>query len=160
MHSAPTPLGVFCGSWVSNLWLSTPVYNRNMSRRFELTDEGWELIRPLLPPTTPQRGGRWRDHRQVLNAIIYRTCTGIPWRDLPERYGPWTTAQHRLQRWEADGTWARIEQHLIDTDEADLDAQNDSTVVRADQHAAGARKRGRVLRTHELPRASDAPGED
>ena len=92
---------------------------------------------------TPQRGGRWRDHRQVLNAIIYRTRTGIPWRDLPERYGPWTTAQHRLQRWEADGTWARIEQHLIETSpETDLDAQIDSTVVRAHQHAAGARKRG------------------
>ncbi|GAA1455067.1 hypothetical protein GCM10009602_68160 [Nocardiopsis tropica] len=131
-----------------------------MSRRFELTDQEWELIRPLLPPTTPVRGGRWRDHRQVLNAIIYRTRTGVPWRDLPERYGPWTTAQHRLQRWEADGTWARIEQHLTESaPQTDLNAQIDSTVVRAHQHAAGARKRGRALRTHEPPKASESPGE-
>ena len=137
-----------------------PVYNRYMSRRFELTDQEWDLIRPLLPPGTPQRGGRWRDHRQVLNAIIYRTRTGIAWCDLPERYGPWSTAQHRLQRWETDGTWARIEQHLIDTDkDTDLDAQIDSTVGRAHQHAAGARKRGSVPRTHEPPRASGSPKE-
>lgn len=91
-----------------------------MSRRFELTDDEWDLLRPLLPPTTPQRGGRWREHRQVLNGIIYRT--GIPWRDLPERYGPWSTAHQRLLRWEADSTWARIEEHLLLNQERDLDS--------------------------------------
>ncbi|GHC86904.1 transposase [Nocardiopsis terrae] len=130
-----------------------------MSRRFELTDHEWELLQPLLPSLAPQRGGRWRDHRQVLNGITYRTRTGIPSRDLPERYGPWRTAHDRLLRWEADGTWARIEEHLLLARERDLDGQIDSTVVRSHQHAAGARKRGRALRTHEPPRASARPGQ-
>ncbi|GAA2016854.1 hypothetical protein GCM10009799_51200 [Nocardiopsis rhodophaea] len=151
---------MFGGSRSSDLWLRVTGYNRNMSRRFELTDEEWELIHPLLPPDTPQRGGRWRDHRQVLNGIIYRTRTGIPWRDLPERYGPWSTVHQRLLRWEADGTWARIEEHLIDTqDDTDLHAQIDSTVVRAHQHAAGARKGGAAPRTHEPPSTSGSPEE-
>ena len=60
-----------------------------MNRRFELTDQEWERLAPLLPAMTSQQGGRWRDHRQVLNGILFRTRTGVPWRDLPERYGPW-----------------------------------------------------------------------
>src|SRR5215211_5251356 len=61
---------------------------------------------------TPQRGGRWRDHRQVLNGILFRVRSGVPWRDLPERYGPWETVYKRLARWQTDGTWARIEAAL------------------------------------------------
>src|SRR5829696_619714 len=61
---------------------------------------------------TPQRGGRWRDHRQVLNGILFRTRTGVPWRDVPERYGPWETLYKRFARWQPDGTWARIEAAL------------------------------------------------
>ena len=70
----------------------------------------------------------------------------MPWRDLPERYGPWETCYKRFARWEADGTWARIEASLHAQADAagtlDWDAQIDSTVVRAHQHAAGARKGG------------------
>jgi transposase len=117
-----------------------------MGRRFELTDEEWDVIAPLLPSLAPQRGGRWRDHRQVLNGIVWRTRTGAPWRDVPERYGPWQTLYKRFARWERDGTWARIERHLqVRADgmgELDDDGQIDSTVVRAHQHAAGARKTG------------------
>src|SRR5919206_2252277 len=95
---------------------------------------------------TPKRGGRWRDHRQVLNGIVFRTRSGIPWRDLPERSGPWQTVSKRFARWERDGTWARIEASLrTQADGAgqlDWAAQIDSTVVRAHQHAAGARKGG------------------
>ena len=61
---------------------------------------------------TPKRGGRWRDHRQVLNGILFRTRSGIPWRDLPERYGPWETVYKRFARWERDGSWTRIEAAL------------------------------------------------
>src|SRR5215218_6649681 len=57
---------------------------------------------------TPQRGGRWRDHRQVLNGILFRVRSGVPWRDLPERYGPWETVYKRFARWQTDGTWTRI----------------------------------------------------
>ncbi|MFC6373183.1 IS5 family transposase [Nonomuraea thailandensis] len=116
-----------------------------MGRRFELTDEEWEVIAPLLPSTDPRRGGRWRDHRQVLNGIVWRVRTGVAWRDVPERYGPWQTLYKRFARWEVDGTWARIEQYLqVRADaacELDYHGQIDSTVVRAHQHAAGARKR-------------------
>lgn len=113
-----------------------------MSRRFELTDAEWALIEPFLPSQHPRQGGRWHDHRTTLNGILFRTRTGIPWRDLPERYGHWNTAYKRFRRWSADGTWERIENHLINTQQADLHAQIDSTVVRAHSHAAGARKRG------------------
>src|SRR5215213_3796875 len=92
---------------------------------------------------TPKRGGRWRDHRQVLNGILFRTRAGIPWRDLPERYGPWETVYKRFARWEADGTWARIEAHL--RVEAD----------RAGELDWGARKRGSALSTQRAGRRWD-----
>src|SRR4029450_12217443 len=102
-----------------------------MNRRFELTDQEWERLAPLLPVMTPQRGGRWRDHRQVLNGILFRVRTGVPWRDLPERYGPWGTVYKRFGRWQADGAGALAGA-----------PQTDASVLRAHQHAAGARKRG------------------
>jgi transposase len=115
-----------------------------MNRRFEITDAEWERLASLLPAMTPQRGGRWRDHRQVLNGILFRVRSGVPWRDLPERYGPWETVYKRFARWQTDGTWARVEAELRTQADAagelDWDAQIDSSVVRAHQHAAGARK--------------------
>jgi transposase len=70
----------------------------------------------------------------------------VPWRDLPERYGPWETVYKRFARWQPDGTWARIEAALRTQADAagelNWDAQVDSTIVRAHQHAAGARKGG------------------
>jgi transposase len=117
-----------------------------VNRRFEVTDEEWARLAPLLPLAKPGRGGRWRDHRQVLNGILFRACTGVPWPDLPERYGPWETAYKRFARWQTDGTWARVEAALRTqadgAGELDWDAQIDSSVVRAHRHAAGARKRG------------------
>jgi transposase len=117
-----------------------------VNRRFEITDDEWERLAPLLPSTRPRRGGRWRDHRQVLNGIVFRVRTGIPWRDLPERYGPWQTVYKRFARWQTDGTWARVEASLHTQADAagelDWDGQIDSTVVRAHQHAAGARRKG------------------
>ena len=117
-----------------------------MSGRFELTEGEYARIAPLLPSMAAQRGGRWRDHRQVINGILFRVRTGVPWRDVPERYGPWKTLYKRFARWEEDGTWARVEAMLqTDADaDGDLDwnAHADSTIVRAHQHAAGARKGG------------------
>jgi transposase len=117
-----------------------------VNRRFEITDDEWQRLAPLLPSTRPRRGGRWRDHRQVLNGIAFRVRTGIPWRDLPERYGPWQTVYKRFARWQTDGTWTRIEATLHTQADAagelDWHAQIDATIVRAHQHAAGARKEG------------------
>ncbi|WP_427017433.1 IS5 family transposase [Pseudarthrobacter sp. P1] len=112
--------------------------------RGELTDMAWARTGPLLPASG--RGGQWRDHRQVINAILFKLRTGAPWRDLPERYGPWKTAHERLRKWTLDGTWQKILDEAIVKDDAVGEVEwilsIDSTVVRAHQHAAGARKRG------------------
>jgi transposase len=79
-----------------------------VNRRYEITDREWEQL-VSLPSTRPQRGGRWRDHRQVLNGILFRVRSGVPWRDLLERYGPWETVYKRFARWRSNGTWTRVE---------------------------------------------------
>ncbi|MEU8779833.1 IS5 family transposase [Streptomyces sp. NPDC048606] len=111
-----------------------------------LTDAQWARIEPLLPDRTPRRGGRWRDHREVIDAIAFKYRTGTPWMDLPERFGSWKGAYSRLRMWAIDGTWDRVFAALLaqaDT-EGDLDwvVAVDSTIVRAHQHAAGARQKG------------------
>lgn len=111
--------------------------------RGDLTEAEWRRLEPLLP-TGNNRCGRWRDHRQVVNGILHRVRTGVQWRDLPERYGPWKTVYERHRRWSADGTWERLLQQVqAQVDAAggiDWDVSVDSTSIRAHQHAAGARK--------------------
>jgi transposase len=77
----------------------------------DLTDQEWERLAPLLPSMAPQRGGRWREHRQVLNGILWRIDNGAEWDQIPERYGPAKTCYDRFARWEQDGTWARRASH-------------------------------------------------
>ena len=95
-------------------------------------------------PADPPRGGRWLNHRMVINGIFFRTRTGCPWRDLPEGFGNWKTVYNRHRRWSLDGTWEKILDRLrAGCDEAegkDWTLSADSTVVRAHQHAAGARR--------------------
>jgi transposase len=126
-----------------------------MVGRFELSDAEYERIEPLLPSRKPRRGGRWRDHRQVINGILFRVRTGCPWRDVPDRYGPYQTLYKRFSRWETDGTWERMEKLLQAQADAggqlDWAGHVDSTVVRAHQHAAGAAKGGAVRMNH-VPR--------
>jgi transposase len=101
---------------------------------------------PLLPSSAGRRGGRWRDHRQVIEAIAWKYRTGPPWRELPERFGPWQTAYERLIRWSTDGTWAK----LLARAQADVDAAGeldwlvavDSTIVRIHQRGVSARRVG------------------
>ncbi|WP_107481163.1 IS5 family transposase [Streptomyces sp. IMTB 2501] len=113
--------------------------------RGDLSDEEWARLEPHLPKSVG-RGGRWKNHRTVINGILFRQRTGIPWRDLPTRFGKWKTCHDRHRRWSADGTWERILRSV----QADADAEGridwsvvsvDSTVCRAHQHAAGARRR-------------------
>ncbi|MFF9337584.1 IS5 family transposase [Streptomyces albogriseolus] len=110
--------------------------------RGDLTDAEWEQLQPL-PPVSNGRCGRWRDHRQVINGILHRLRTGVQWRDLPERFGPWKTVYERHRRWSVDGTWERLLQQVQAAADAageiDWDISVDSTIVRAHQHAAGAR---------------------
>jgi transposase len=116
-----------------------------MNRRFELTNDEWERLAPLLPAMTAQRVGAGGITARSSTASC-SGCAGVPWRDLPERYGPWETVYKRFARWQTDGTWARIEAALWTQADAagelDWAAQVDSSVIRADQHAAGARKGG------------------
>jgi transposase len=110
--------------------------------RHDLTDEEWALLEPLLPTQTPRRSRPWKDHRTVVNGVLWRTRTGSPWRDLPESYGCWKTVYNRHRRWSADGTWAEVLSELqrgCDVAEDQWVVAIDSTVVRAHHHAAGAR---------------------
>ncbi|MFI1072802.1 IS5 family transposase [Streptomyces puniciscabiei] len=110
--------------------------------RGDLTDAEWDRLRPFLPVGNG-RCGRWRDHRQVIDGILHRVRTGVQWRDLPERFGPWKTAYERHRLWSADGTWERLLKQVQAAADAageiDWDIAVDSTVVRAHQHPAGAR---------------------
>lgn len=119
-------------------------------RRHELTDEQWEQLAPLLPAQRPTTGRPAKDHRVVLNGILWILRTGAPWRDLPERDGNWKTVSSRFTRWRQAGVWARVlaeVQHQADA-EGRLDwavHMVDATHIRAHQHAAGAKK-GAVTR--------------
>ncbi|WP_425825004.1 IS5 family transposase [Streptomyces fractus] len=113
--------------------------------RGDLTDEQWLRLEAVLPPL-PVMGRKPRDRRQVFNGIWWRARTGSPWRDIPERFGPWETAYTLFRRWQIDGTWSRILKRLqVKADAAghiEWEVSVDSTVCRAHQHSAGARKRG------------------
>ena len=78
--------------------------------RGDLSDAAWQCIAPLLPPENDprKRGGRYKDHRTVINGILWILRTGAPWRDLPERYGPYQTCYDRLARWQKNGLWQQI----------------------------------------------------
>lgn len=116
-----------------------------MVRRDELTEQAWAQIAPLLPSNAGRPGGQWADHRRVLNGILWRLRTGAPWRDIPQRYGPWSTCHERFTRWRRDGTWDRLLAHVQTKSDAVGEIQwvvsVDATVNRAHQHAAGARQR-------------------
>lgn len=111
--------------------------------RGDLTNAEWDRLVSFLP-RGGARGGRWSDHRRVINGVLYRVRTGVQWRDLPERFGPWETVYKRHRRWSADGTWAMLLSKVQAAEDAegriDWDVSVDSTTVRAHQHAAGARK--------------------
>ena len=110
--------------------------------RHALTSEEWDRLVPLLP-AHPRQGHRWNDHRTMIDGILFRTRTGCPWRDLPAEYGNWKTVYGRHRRWSLDGTWTQILDRLRagcdEAEGADWTVSADSTVVRAHQHAAGAR---------------------
>ena len=111
-----------------------------MMRRYALRDEQWERIEGLLPGREGHVGVTARDNRLFVEAVLYRYRAGIPWRDLPERFGPWKAVHTRFSRWAASGIWKKVFQCLAE--EADNEyAMIDSTIVRAHQHSAGAQKK-------------------
>ena len=115
-----------------------------MTNRGDLTDAQWERLAPLLPPQQPKVGRPAEDHRRILNGILWRVRTGAPWRDVPERYGPWSTLASRFRRWRRAGIWDRIfagvQQQADAAGRLDWDVQFvDGSVIRAHQQAAGGK---------------------
>jgi transposase len=109
-------------------------------QRHEIKDADWARIEFLLPGRAGEHGGVAHDTRLFINAVLFLAKTGLPWRDLPERFGNWDTAYQRYHRWCRTGVWQRVLEHLQDPDlEWFL---LDSTVVRAHPHAAGMNTAG------------------
>jgi transposase len=140
--------------------------------RGDLTDVQWERLQPLLPPQrrgAGTTGGRpSNDHRPIINGILWILRTGAPWEDLPPRYGKRSTVSSRYYRWRTDGVWDRIydavKAQADATGELDWDLHHvDATVIRAHQHAAGAKKgtqrpkRWGAARAASVPKSTSAP---
>jgi transposase len=132
-----------------------------MRHRHELTDEQWARLAPLLPPQKAATGRPAREHRQMINAMLWLHATGAQWRDLPERYGPWQSVATRFYRWVASGLWdailAALQQQGDTAGQLDWSAHYvDSTIIRAHQHAAGARRAKGGLLSRRSARAVGA----
>jgi transposase len=127
-----------------------------------LTNAQWAQLAPLLPPERPRTGRPNGAHRTILDGILWKLRTGAPWRDLPERYGPWSTVYSRFRRWQHAGVWDR----LLAAVQRQADAAGrldwevhfvDGTIVRAHQHAAGAKGGTLRRRRSAAARAASAP---
>ena len=120
-----------------------------MLRRYELTDQEWNRIKDLLPPKKSGKRGRpSKDNRMILNAMLWIARSGAPWRDLPERYGPWETVYSRFRKWINDGILDNIFRVL--SLDAELDELfMDSSIVQAHQHSAGAKRGGLPMKLDE-----------
>lgn len=107
-------------------------------RRYEITDQQWQRIAPLLPGKVGDVGRCATDNRLFSNAVLWIARSGAPWRDLPERFGSWHSVYRRFRRWAKSGVWQKVFDQL---QEPDLDwLMLDSTLVRAHQQAAGQKK--------------------
>jgi transposase len=108
--------------------------------RYALRDDQWLKIKDVLPGRDGHVGGNAADNRLFVDAVIYRYRTGIPWRDLPERYGQWKPTHRRYRRWCESGVFQRIFALLV-TDADNEFVSLDATIVRAHQASAGAQKK-------------------
>jgi transposase len=113
--------------------------------RHELSDSQWERIESAFA-VPKKRGRKPANARQMVNAALWILRTGAPWRDLPERFGPWETAYTWFNRWSKDGTWNRVSTRL----QTEMEREQridwklfsiDGTVIRASRASAGARKK-------------------
>ena len=119
--------------------------------RYDLTDFEWSVIEPVLP--RDRRGPKPRENRRVLNGILWVLRTGAPWRDLPERYGPYTSAYNRFNRWRKAGIWDRLMDSIVKAYDGKVQ-MIDSSIVRVHQHASGAKKRVEIVAWAEAEAAS------
>ncbi len=131
-----------------------------MDRTSLLDDAQWGLIEPLLPPQRSGKGRPMREHRQVVEGVIYRYRCGIAWRDLPSSFGPWQTVWKRHRRFSGDGTWDKVLAALLTQADAageiDWSVSVDSTINRAHQHGTNL-PRGEKTTEDEQNPAAEAP---
>src|SRR6266581_224355 len=134
-------------------------------QRFGLRDDQWERIKDFLPGREGHVGGTAPDNRLFVEAVLYRYRAGIPWRDLPERFGDWKIVHQRFGRWAKSGVFERFFK-LLASDHDNEYMMIDATIVRAHQHSSGARKKRRASDRplarridHQDPRARRCPGQ-
>lgn len=111
-------------------------------RRYALRDDQWDRIKNILPGRKESVGTTAKDNRLFVEAVLYRYRAGIPWRDLPERFGDFRVIHLRHSRWSKTGVWEKVFQ-LLSRDADNEYAMIDSTIVRAHQHSSGAKKKTR-----------------
>ena len=119
--------------------------------RYDLTDFEWSVIEPLLPKD--RRGVKPKNNRRILNGIFWVLRAGAPWRDLPERYGPYTTAYNRFNRWRMAGIWDSMMDAIVKAHDGNVQ-MIDGSIVRVHQHAAGAEKKVEIVVWGEAAAAS------
>ena len=117
-------------------------------RRYELTDQEWSILSPLLP--NKPRGVPRVDDRRVVNGILWRFRTGSPWAEVPERYGPPTTCYNRFVRWRKAGVWDRLLAAVSEAYDGDI-VMIDSTCVRVHQHAAPGKRGLETMVAWDVP---------
>ena len=108
--------------------------------KYDLSDNQWNAVKDEIPAKTSKSGQPRRDPRELINAIVWVARTGSPWRELPEEYGPHTTAYNNFRKWTDDGTIGRIFAKVSPKSEETTEIQLDGTYVKAHQHSAGVKK--------------------
>ena len=122
-----------------------------MSTRYGLRDDQWERIKDLLPGREDTVGVTAKNNRGFVEGVIYRYRSGIPWRDLPERFGNFRKVHTRHMRWSRKGVWQKVFEHLAEDADNEY-AMIDATIVRAHQHAAGAQGSSKKKRVSVDPK--------
>jgi transposase len=123
-----------------------------VTRRYGLRDDQWDRIKDMLPGRAGTEGRPARDNRLFVEAVLYRYRAGIPWRDLPERFGDFRVVHTRFTRWAARGIWKQVLEHLAQDADNEY-AMIDATIVRVHQHASGARKKKAASRPSAAAKA-------
>ncbi len=121
--------------------------------RLALSDRQWQRIAPHIIGDERTRGSSGRDNRLFVEAVLWLVRTGVPWRDLPEDFGPWNSVFRRFSRWSRKGVWVRIFEAMADDPDFEY-LIVDSSIVRAHQHASGAKKGGLKIRPSAGPAAA------
>ena len=127
--------------------------------RYALTDHQWEKIADKLPGRAGCVGVTAKDNRLFVDAVLFKFRAGIPWRDLPARFGPWHPVYQRFNRWSQQGIWQNLFEQLARAPDNEY-ALIDSTIVRAQRSASGALKKGQVPSSQSKTRRSEEVAAD